>query len=202
VYFEWKRDAHFRTNFILASHGGDVKIALMMWIRHGIDPSCIDVDVIRSLCAMILFDNIVYADNDHAIGLFDVDVLCIYDGICLFGCVTSCFCAFVFEVIKRGDDAVACRAVMDAAVGRIRPEMDTCLFVQLAFEKAIVYKRRTIARMIKDHSLGSEHQRIAAAIKVEERREFVNALHHDTVRPFKNETTILRLRSYFFLMLS
>jgi len=24
----------------------------------------------------------------------------------------------------------------------------------------------------------------------------------DTVRPFKNETTILRLRSYFFLMLS
>jgi hypothetical protein len=25
---------------------------------------------------------------------------------------------------------------------------------------------------------------------------------NDTVRPFKNETTILRLRSYFFLMLS
>jgi len=27
-------------------------------------------------------------------------------------------------------------------------------------------------------------------------------VNDDTVRPFKNETTILRLRSYFFLMLS
>jgi hypothetical protein len=154
VYSEWTRDARFRTDVVLASHAGDVEIAIAALIRHD---RCIDVDVLRSLCALVQSDD------------FDT----------IFRCTISIFNAFMLEIVKRGDDAVAYRVILDAAVDRIRPEMHT-LFFMFAFGMAITHKRLAITHMIKN----TDHADIQPRIAVNEMFLFMETMRRDDIDLF------------------